>query len=110
MYIAVGVKDGTVSRYFEQIEEFWIYDSSDGRELDSVSSAADNEKFVEDLRDNGVEMLICGNRDHEAEVSLRRAGIKFIRDVTGTPADVVLAWKMGYLAPDDRPVCVNAHF
>lgn len=110
MRIAIASTDGSVTRYFEDIRSFEIYDARDGDQTQLPDLYADLSSVFEKLKSAGVDLLICGSMDHKSEASARESGLLIIRDALGLTRDALSAWQAGYLNTSDSPMCKNARF
>ncbi|NCB74349.1 MAG: hypothetical protein EOM51_06380 [Clostridia bacterium] len=110
MRIAIASTEGSVTRYFEDVCCFEIFDAQDGDQTRLPDLHADLSTVFEKLKSAGVDLLICGSMDHKSEASVRKSGIKITRDVLGLTRDALSAWQAGYLNTTDSPMCKNARF
>lgn len=100
MKIAVAFQNGQVLQHFEHGEQFKIYDAEIGRILSSqVISAAGggHGPLVGFLRQQGVQLLICGGIGDNARIALAAAEIQLYPGVAGGADDVVEALLHGTL-------------
>ena len=110
MRIAIASTDGSVTRYFEDICRFEIYDVKDEDQTQSSDLYSDLSDVFKKLKSACVDLLICGSMDHKGEANARELGIQIIRDVLGLTCDALSAWQAGYLNTSDSPMCKNARF
>ena len=110
MRIAVGENEGKIVHCFEEITDFRIYETGEALPADFIMSVHNSKDFAETLKRAAVDLLICGSLDYKAEHELAKVHIDLIRDAEGSASDAVMAWKMGYLTPEEGPACSNAHF
>lgn len=111
MLVAITSNDGSITRCFEEVRRFEIYEATEtDKTLLPNIYIEESDDAVAALASAGVELLICGSIDHIGEYEVRKAGIHIIRDTLGDTADILLAWQSGYLEPSDSPMCENVRF
>ncbi len=94
MKIAVTHEDGNVFQHFGHTEEFKIYEVANGKIVSSAllkSNGTGHGALAGVLKDNGVEILICGGIGGGAKSALAEAGIKLYGGVVGSCDSVVNA-------------------
>ncbi len=110
MLVAIASNDGSITRCFEEVRRFELHDVRDDGQTPLSDLYVKSCNVIEVLVSAGVDLLICGNIDHNGEAAVRKSGIRIIRDTIGLSCDVLSAWRAGYLEPSDSPMCTNARF
>ena len=97
MKIAVTYYGGQIFQHFGHTEQFKIYDIADGAIVCSSvvdTNGSGHGALAGFLKDNGVDVLICGGIGGGARAALAQAGIKLLGGVSGDADSAV----QGYLA------------
>ena len=95
MKIAVTFENGNVFQHFGHTEKFKIYDISNGKIINE--SIVDTKwkwswcSWLDFLKENSVDTLICGGIGNGAKQALAEAGIKLYGGVVGN-ADSAVKW------------------
>ncbi len=100
MKIAVTTQENQVFQHFGKCESFTVFDIDDGKIKGStvIDAAGNGHSALADfLKDNGVEVLLCGGIGGGARQMLSRAGIEFVSGVEGNIEDAVKAYISGGL-------------
>ena len=108
MRIAVAVKDGGVSRLFEESEAFRLFEAvgtSITRDLAVPSLGTGAEGLTASLSDYRANVLICGAISGKAMVSLGNAGILTVGGVSGDPLEAVRGFLDGSLSAAPERSC-----
>ncbi len=87
MKIAVTYENENVFQHFGHTEKFKIYEIENNNITSSYvldTNGAGHELLVNFLKDNNVEVLICGGIGAGARIALEKAGIKLYGGVNGT--------------------------
>lgn len=108
MKIAVTYKDGKIYEHFGHTEQFKIYDVEDGKIMSAKVIDTDgngHEALASYIKEQGVEVLICGGMGQGAADALNEAGIRTVTGTKGYADEVVEA----YLAGDLTSEGVNCH-
>ncbi len=95
MKIAVTYQAGSVFQHFGHTSQFKIYEVNEdtvvsARVVDTNGSG--HGALAGFLKDNGVDVLICGGIGGGAQNALTEAGIKFFGGVTGSADGAVVAY------------------
>ena len=107
MKIAVTHQMGHIFQHFGHTEEFKFYEVTDG-EITSIKVVSTNGSghgaLAGFLKENGVEVLICGGIGGGAQDALKKAEIAVYGGVTGSADAAVVAFLSERLAfnPDVR--------
>ena len=111
MRIAAPFDGANIFQHFGKTQSFRIYDV-DGKTLKFASTKDTGGKghgmLVEFLKDEGIDILICGGIGEGAQNALKDAGIKFYAGVSGNPDDAVKSFLNGTLTFNPSPKC-NHH-
>lgn len=107
MKIAVTYNQGWVFQHFGHTEKFKIYETTDTEiiKTEVVNTASQGHSALgQFLKDNGVEVLICGGIGGCAIEAINAAGIKYYAGVKGLCDEAVKAYLSGTLSynPDAR--------
>ena len=100
MKIAVTYDNGNVFQHFGRTENFKIYDVEDGKVVSSDvmnSNGVGHEALAWLLRDNTVDVLICGGMGQGAQKALADAGIVVISGASGDADEAVRSFLRGEL-------------
>ena len=100
MKIAVTFENGNVYQHFGHTEKFKLYTVEDDRivSLKIVDTNGSGHGALSGfLKDNGVDVLICGGIGGGAQNALTEAGIKFFGGVQGSADGAVMAYLQGKL-------------
>ena len=100
MKIAVTYDNGNVFQHFGRTENFKIYDVEDGKVVSSDvmnSNGVGHEALAWLLRDNTVDVLICGGMGQGAQDALAEAGIEVFAGAEGDTDAAVDAYLRGEL-------------
>ena len=100
MKIAVTYENGMVFQHFGHAKQFKIYEITDGsvvsfKILDTNGSG--HGALAGLLKENGIDVLICGGIGGGAQNALTQAGIKFFGGVQGSADQAVVAYMTGKL-------------
>lgn len=94
MKIAVTHQMGEIFQHFGHTEQFKIYEVND-KEITSIkivnTNGSGHGALAGFLKDNGVDVLICGGIGGGAQVALREAGIQLFGGVKGNADAAVVA-------------------
>lgn len=111
MRIAVTYENGEIFQHFGHTEQFKIYDVQDGKIIEEKVISNDGPghgALAGFLRDNQVDVLICGGIGGGAQNALSSAGIKLYGGVSGDADEAVKALLSGNLGYDPDVHC-NHH-
>ncbi len=100
MKIAVTFENGNVFQHFGHTEKFKLYTVEDEKivNLQIVDTNGSGHGALSGfLKDNGVDILICGGIGAGAQNALTEAGIKFFGGVQGSADGAVMAYLQGKL-------------
>lgn len=100
MKIAVTFENGSVFQHFGHTEKFKLYTVEDEKivNLQIVDTNGSGHGALSGfLKDNGVDILICGGIGAGAQNALTEAGIKFFGGVQGSADGAVMAYLQGKL-------------
>ena len=111
MKIAVTYEDGTIFQHFGHTASFKIYEVEDNdvktaQVVDTNGSG--HGALAGFLKQQGVQILICGGIGGGAQMALADAGIKLYGGVSGDADDAVQALLAGELTYDPNVRC-NHH-
>lgn len=107
MIIAVTHEMGQVFQHFGHTEQFKLYEV-ENTEIKKISflntNGSGHGALAGFLKENGVDILICGGIGGGAQNALNEAGIKFFGGVQGSADAAVIAYLKGELSynPDAR--------
>ena len=107
MIIAVTHEMGRVFQHFGHTEQFKLYEV-EGSEIKKISlintNGSGHGALAGFLKENGVDVLICGGIGGGAQNALNEADIKFFGGVQGSADAAVIAYLKGELNynPDAR--------
>ena len=100
MKIAVTHENGNVFQHFGHTSEFKIYDVEDGRINSSAvisSNGQGHGALAGVLKENGVDVLICGGIGGGAQTALEDMGIELCAGASGNTDEAVEAYLAGEL-------------
>ena len=86
MRIAVTYENGEIFQHFGHTEQFKVYDIENGKIVSSQVVGSDgfgHGALAGFLKDNGVEVLICGGIGGGAQTALAEADVKLYGGVSG---------------------------
>ena len=108
MKIAVTYENGQVFQHFGHTEAFKIYDV-EGQAVKSSSvidtAGSGHGALAGFLKDNGVDILICGGIGGGARNALAEAGIKLLGGVSGDADEAVASYLSDSLNYDPNAEC-----
>ncbi len=110
MRIAVTFLAGQVFGHFGKTKEFAIFDIEESKVVDNHILTVVGEghgALAKLLKDNNVDLVICGGIGEGARDALTGFGIKFIAGVQGNVRHAVEEYLMGTL--EDNPVKYCGH-
>lgn len=100
MIVAATYENGEIFGHFGRTETFKLYEVEDG----AVKSAkvigvngAGHGALAGVLKENGVQVLICGGIGGGARDALAQLGIQFVSGASGSADEAVAAWLGGTL-------------
>lgn len=108
MRVAIPYDEGQVFQHFGKSERFKLYDVTDGAITSSKvleSNGAGHGALVTLLKEEHVEVLICGGIGTGAQNALKEAGIRFYGGVQGNADEVVADFLADRLAYDPAVHC-----
>ncbi len=108
MKIAVTYQNGEVFQHFGHTERFKIYEVENGRILSSQvidTKGSGHGALAGMLKEQGVEVLICGGIGVGARMALLGAGIEIFGGVFGSADDAAKAYLLGTLQFDPLAKC-----
>ncbi len=108
MKIAVTFENGNVFQHFGHTEKFKLYTVEDDRivNLQIVdTNGSGHGALAGFLKDNGIDVLICGGIGGGAQNALTEAGIKFFGGVHGSADGAVMAYLQGKLTYNPDVQC-----
>ncbi len=108
MRIAVTYENGQIFQHFGHTEQFMLYDAGDGKITGRTlleSSGSGHGALADLLRENAVDVLICGGIGGGAQMALAEAGIRLYGGVSGNAEDAVEALLAGGLEYDPDVHC-----
>ena len=112
MKIAVTYENGQVYQHFGHTEQFKIYDTKDGKILNSEiidTNGTGHGALAGFLKDRGVDVLICGGIGGGARNALGEAGIRLYPGASGDTDLQVEAFLKGSLSYDPDTTCDHHH-
>lgn len=108
MKIAVTYENGQVFQHFGHTQQFKVYTAEDGKILsDSLLNAggSGHGALAGFLRENGVDVLICGGIGEGAKTALKNAGITLVAGASGNADEQAAAFVAGTLRHDPSVTC-----
>ena len=108
MKIAVTYENGQVFQHFGHTEAFKVYEAENGRVVSShiLSAAGSGHGALAGLlRENGVDVLICGGIGEGAKNALKEAGIQLVAGASGDADAQAAAYLSGALHHDPTISC-----
>ena len=112
MKIAVTYEDGQIFQHFGHCEEFKVYETEDGKvQAAQVINAngSGHGALAGFLKENEVEVLICGGIGGGARTALSQAGIELYPGASGDADQAVEALLNGSLDYDPNTMCSHHH-
>ena len=112
MKIAVTYEDGQIFQHFGHCEEFKVYETEDGKvQAAQVINAngSGHGALAGFLKENEVEVLICGGIGGGARTALAQAGIELYPGASGDADQAVEALLNGSLDYDPNTMCSHHH-
>ena len=100
MKIAVTYDNGNVFQHFGRTENFKVYDVDNGRVVSSEvmnSNGVGHEALAWLLKDNAIDVLICGGMGQGAQDALAAAGTEVCAGAEGNTDEAVAAYLAGEL-------------
>lgn len=100
MKIAVTYENGMVFQHFGHTKQFKIYEIIDSSVVSfSIldTNGSGHGALAGLLKENGIDVLICGGIGGGAQNALTQAGIKFFGGVQGSADQAVVAYMTGKL-------------
>ena len=111
MKIAVTYENEQIFQHFGHTEKFKIYEVKDNEvvNIEVIDTNGQGHGALSGfLKDNGVDVLICGGIGGGAQNALTSAGIKFFGGVKGSCDDAIAAYIKGELDFNPNVKC-NHH-
>lgn len=111
MRIAVTYENGKVFQHFGHTEQFKIYDAQDGKIIEEMvigNEGLGHGALAGFLKDNQIDVLICGGIGAGAQNAVSSAGIKLYGGVSGDADEAVRALLSGNLGYNPDVHC-NHH-
>ena len=112
MKIAVTYENGRVFQHFGHTEQFALYDVQDGEIIGCETlgtNGTGHGALAGFLKDNGADILICGNIGQGAKDALQSAGIRLIAGAAGDTRKAVQDFLAGTLVHDPSVKCNHHH-
>lgn len=112
MKIALTYEDGKVFQHFGHTEKIKIYEINNGNVIsESIidTSTSGHEKLVEVLKNNNIEVLICGGIGQGAKDALSEANIQLFGGVSGNTDEVIKDYMNGNLKYNENVKCEHHH-
>lgn len=100
MRIAVTYENGEIFQHFGHTEQFRVYDIADGKITSAQVVGSDglgHGALADFLKNNGIDVLICGGIGGGAQTALANAGIRLYGGVSGNADAAVQAFLDGKL-------------
>ena len=100
MKIAVTYDNGNIFQHFGHTEKFKFYEVEDGAIVNLTvvdTNGSGHGALAGFLKENGIEVLICGGIGGGAQTALADAGIKLYGGVQGNADAAVIAFLQGRL-------------
>ena len=110
--IAVPVENGQVFGHFGKSRAFLLSDTDNGAVLDQKMLPVTGEghgALAGLLKDDGVQVLLCGGIGPGAQQALKEAGITVLAGVSGDAKEAVLAYLSGTLISVPGATCNHHH-
>ncbi len=108
MKIAITHENGDVFQHFGQTKEFKVYEIEDGSTSDGkiLSSGTYSHGGLADLlKQNNVNVLICGGIGEGAKNMLEQCGIKVFPGISGNADTVIAQMAKGQLTQIQKSTC-----
>lgn len=108
MKIAVTHETGNVFQHFGHTKQFKLYEIEEGevKKISFLNTDGSGHGALSGLlKNNGVEVLICGGIGGGAQNALNEAGIKFFGGVSGSADMAVIAYLKDELSFDPNVHC-----
>ena len=109
MTIAIPTLDGQVSAHFGKTRDFTLFSISDDRQVTGtrtvINPVHDHNQLGDMLKQNGVDLVICGGMGQGARDKLAAVGILVLGGVTGVIHQVVSGYLDGSLQPTGTGQC-----
>ncbi len=112
MKIAVTYEKGNVFQHFGKTKEFKIYEIEDNRVVNSFIISNNNIThcaLIDYLKDNNVDVLICGGLGYGAVSKLNELGIKLYAGVSGNADEKINDLLNNRLDYDNSHTCEDEH-
>ena len=112
MKIAVTYENGNVFQHFGHTEKIKIYEINNGNIISENivdTSASGHEKLVDFLKNNNIEVLICGGIGEGAKNALSKADIQLFGGVSGNANEVIKEYLLGNLKYNENVNCEHHH-
>lgn len=112
MKIAVTYENGEIFQHFGHTEQFKMYEFDEGNKILNVELVSTNGSghgaLAGFLKENGVDVLICGGIGGGAQAALKEAGIQLFGGVVGDADSAIEAYLKDQLAYNPDVKC-NHH-
>ncbi|CDE84635.1 dinitrogenase iron-molybdenum cofactor biosynthesis [Clostridium sp. CAG:273] len=112
MKIAITYENGKVFQHFGHTEKIKIYQINNGKIVSENivdTSVCGHEKLVEFLKNNNIDILICGGIGQGAKDALSKANIQLFGGVSGNADDVIEKYLLGQLKYNENVNCEHHH-
>lgn len=112
MKIAITYENEKVFQHFGHTEKVKVYTVENNKVISAEvldTNGAGHELLVNFLKDNGVEVLICGGIGAGAKVALEKAGIKLFGGVSGNCDEILTAYLNKSLKYNPDTTCTHHH-
>ncbi len=108
MNIAVNYENGQIFQHFGRTEQFKVYEVEQGRVVSArvvSTNGTGHEALADFLKDNRIEVVICGGLGGGMQMALNMVGIAVISGIQGSADEAVEAFLRGEL----ESAGVNCH-
>ena len=108
MRIAATYENGQIFQHFGRTQQFKFYDAEDGKILDSQivgTNGTGHGALAGFLKDNKVDVLICGGIGGGAQQAMKEVGISIYCGVSGSADEAARKLLDGSLEYDPNVVC-----
>lgn len=112
MRVAVTTENNQVFQHFGKCQLFTIAEVEDGKLLSTSfldANGSGHSALAVLLKQQGVDLLICGGIGQGAKDALAAQGVQLICGVSGSVSDVLAAYLNNTLQPNNAFVCDHHH-
>ena len=110
MIIAITSNNDLVFQHFGKCQEFTVFETEDERVVSKIKLKRNpdcNKNVVDFLKEQKIDLVICGNIGSGAKIALVEKRIEYICGVTGDVMEALIAYLSGLNIGNPDCICTN---